>query len=58
MIDLRRCPPSFFEIRNLEVERGRPFSAQEAERGVPVVILGKSTADVLFEGLDPVWEDR
>jgi putative ABC transport system permease protein len=41
-------------IRNYEVERGRPFSVQEAERGVPVIILGKSTADVLFEDADPL----
>jgi putative ABC transport system permease protein len=47
-------PPELLQIRNLEVERGRPFSHQEAERGVPVVILGKSTAEVLFEGLDPL----
>ena len=41
-------------IRNFEVERGRPFSPQEAERGVPVIVLGKSTADVIFENVDPV----
>ncbi len=42
------------QIRTLVVERGRAFSPQEAERGVPVVILGKSTAEVLFPGLDPL----
>jgi putative ABC transport system permease protein len=47
-------PPELLQIRNLTVERGRPFSAQEAERGVPVVILGVRTADVLFQGLDPL----
>jgi len=46
--------PELLRIRSLNVERGRPFSAQEAERGVPVVILGKSTAEVIFQGLDPV----
>lgn len=47
-------PPELLQIRNLVVERGRPFSAQEAERGVPVVVLGKSTAETLFPGLDPL----
>lgn len=42
--------PEVLEIRDLVVEEGRPFSPQEAERGVPVVILGKNTAEVLFEG--------
>ena len=43
-----------FGIRNWKVERGRAFTRQEAERGVPVVVLGKSTADALFEATDPV----
>ncbi|MBT8398553.1 MAG: ABC transporter permease [Gemmatimonadetes bacterium] len=47
-------PPDLLQIRNLVVERGRPFSPQEAERGVAVVILGKRTAEVLFQGLDPL----
>ena len=47
-------PPELLQIRNLVVERGRPFSAQEADRGVPVVILGMRTAEVLFLGLDPL----
>ncbi len=46
--------PEVFVIRSLEVERGRAFSDQEAERGVPVVVLGKSTADVIFQGVDPL----
>lgn len=46
--------PEIFPIRSLEVERGRPFSSQEADRGVPVVVLGKSTADVIFQGVDPI----
>ncbi len=36
------------QIRNLQVEEGRPFSAQEAARGIPVVVLGISVADALF----------
>ncbi|MFO8173074.1 MAG: ABC transporter permease [Gemmatimonadota bacterium] len=46
--------PEILRIRSLNVERGRPFSGQEAERGLPVVILGKSTAEVIFEEVDPV----
>jgi putative ABC transport system permease protein len=46
--------PELLRIRSLNVERGRPFSPQEAERGVPVVILGKNTAEVIFQGLDPL----
>lgn len=46
--------PEILRIRSLNVEKGRPFSSQEAERGLPVVILGKSTAEVVFEEVDPV----
>jgi putative ABC transport system permease protein len=43
-----------FPIRNLTVERGRAFTQQEADRGLPVLVLGKETAEVLFEDLDPI----
>lgn len=43
-----------FEIRNWNIERGRAFTRQEAEEGTPVIVLGTSTADVLFEGLNPI----
>ena len=46
--------PEIFRIRKLDVNRGRPFSAQEADKGIPVVVLGKSTAETLFEGLNPL----
>jgi len=49
--------PELLRIRNLNVEKGRPFSAQEADRGVPVVILGKSTAEVIFQDLDPIGRE-
>ena len=49
--------PEVLRIRNLEVERGRPFSSQEAERGTPVVILGKNTADLVFQELDPIGRE-
>ena len=41
-------------IRAYDMELGRPFSAQEADRGAAVAVLGKSTADLLFEDEDPV----
>ena len=46
--------PEIFSIRAYDMELGRPFSAQEAERGTPVAVLGKSTAELLFEDADPI----
>lgn len=53
-VSISAATAEIFEIQNLEVERGRPFSRQEAEQGSPVVVLGKSTADVVFESIDPI----
>ena len=44
----------YFEIKNLTIEQGRAFSAQEARRGVPVVVIGYEVADKLFAGRDPL----
>ena len=46
--------PEVFTIRNLTVTRGRVFSPQEADAGIPVIVLGSETAEVLFESLDPL----
>ncbi len=46
--------PELFVIRDLTVERGRAFTPQEAEAGLPVVVIGSETAEVIFEGLDPI----
>lgn len=43
-----------FAVRNWRPSTGRVFSPQEEEQGVPVVVLGSSTAETLFEGLDPL----
>jgi len=46
--------PEIFDIRNLEIARGRAFTPQEADMGVPVVVIGSKTAEVIFESLDPL----
>jgi putative ABC transport system permease protein len=43
-----------FRIRDLDVERGRAFTAPEDRAGVPVVILGFEAAETLFGVLDPL----
>ena len=46
--------PEVFPVRNLTIARGRAFTQQEADRGIPVLVLGKETAEVVFEDLDPI----
>jgi putative ABC transport system permease protein len=45
---------SLFRARDLGVDQGRVFSEQEAERGVPLVVIGQDVADRLFEGRNPL----
>ncbi|HEY7771435.1 ABC transporter permease [Longimicrobium sp.] len=47
---------NFFRVREMDIQAGRPFSRQEAQRGVPVIILGVEVADALFPGLNPVGQ--
>lgn len=53
-VQLIGASPEVFEIRDWSVARGRAFSPQENQQGVPVAVLGSQTADVLFEGIDPI----
>jgi putative ABC transport system permease protein len=43
-----------FQIRAWNAAKGRVFTPQESDRGVPVVVLGWDAADALFENLDPI----
>ncbi len=53
-IQIVAASAEIFEIRNWNVERGRAFTRQEAAQGIPVAVLGTSTAEVLFGTVDPV----
>src|SRR5438105_1560027 len=47
----------YFDIRSLDVERGRAFTGLEVQAGLPVVVLGHELADKLFEGRDPIGRE-
>jgi len=47
---------TYFPIRNFEIERGRSFSENEAERMARVAVLGPVTADNLFGTDDPIGQ--
>jgi putative ABC transport system permease protein len=46
----------FFEAREWEVERGRPFTPEETQRGGQVILLGQTAAQQLFGTDDPVGQ--
>lgn len=45
---------SYFRIRDLGMDLGRAFSEQEADRGMPLAVIGKDVADRLFESVSPL----
>ncbi|HEX9094151.1 MAG TPA: ABC transporter permease, partial [Coriobacteriia bacterium] len=56
-IDVTAATERYFEIRNLPIALGRPFSAQEVRAGTPVAVIGCELADRLFEGRDPLGRE-
>ncbi len=47
----------YFDIKNLTIEQGRAFTAEEQRGGAPVVVLGHELADKLFDGRDPTGRE-
>jgi putative ABC transport system permease protein len=47
----------YFTIKRMAPVRGRLFSKQEYERGMPVIVIGQDVADYFFPGLDPVGRE-
>ena len=61
-VNISAVSPEILRIRDLAVEKGRPFSLQEAERGTAVVILGvdhgRSLVRVAGSGRSPGAHSR
>jgi putative ABC transport system permease protein len=47
---------SWFQVREMAMADGRPFSRNEADRGLPVVVIGQDVARALFPGRNPIGE--
>jgi putative ABC transport system permease protein len=56
-VQVTAATDQYFAIRSLTLERGRAFTAQEVQAGVPVLVLGYDLADKLFEGQDPIGRE-
>jgi putative ABC transport system permease protein len=53
-ITLEGATERYFDIMNLTIEAGRPFSAQESRSGSMVVVLGHDLAEKLFLNVSPL----
>ncbi len=45
-----------FDVRDLETEQGRYFTKAEEESGRLVIVIGRTVAEALFPGQDPVGQ--
>jgi putative ABC transport system permease protein len=53
-ITLEGATERYFDIMNLNIAVGRPFTAEESKAGVTVVVLGWDLAQKLFQDLNPI----
>jgi putative ABC transport system permease protein len=47
----------YFRIKAYDVDRGRVFTTQEVDRGLPVAVIGIEIAEHFFPNLDPVGRE-
>lgn len=47
----------YFEAREMKLAAGRTFSRQEADAGVPVVVIGSAIAEALYENRNPIGQE-
>ena len=48
--------PDYLPIRDLEIEKGQPFTDSDVEGASKVALLGKTVIDNLFNGENPVGQ--
>jgi putative ABC transport system permease protein len=53
-IDLTAASERYFDIKNLKIAAGRPFTGEENRSGVPIVVLGDAVAKRLFVDRSPL----
>jgi len=56
-IEVTAATERYFEIKDLSMAEGRPFSAQEVKAGAPVLVIGWELGERLFEGRDPLGKE-
>jgi putative ABC transport system permease protein len=49
--------PAYFRIKKYDLSAGRTFTQQEADLGLPVVVIGAEVVESFFTGLDPIGRE-
>lgn len=48
---------SYFQIKKYDISSGRAFTQQEAQLGLPVIVIGTEIAEHFFPDLDPIGRE-
>ncbi|MCU4164713.1 ABC transporter permease [Carboxylicivirga caseinilyticus] len=55
-VSLEGVSPSYFEMLNINIDRGEIFSEQQTSKGVPVCIIGDNIRSKFFNQDDPIGQ--
>ena len=53
-VEAQGVSDTYFRIKSIDINEGRPFSAQEVEHGSNVVVIGADLAKKFFSSVDPL----
>jgi len=56
-IEVIAATERYFDVKNLPIAAGRPFSGQEVRAGAPVLVVGWELSERLFDGRDPIGRE-
>ena len=56
-IEAHAVEGDYFTIKKYDLSSGRIFNQQEAELGVPVIVIGDEVAKFFFQGLNPIGRE-
>ncbi|MEP6733809.1 MAG: ABC transporter permease [bacterium] len=56
-IEAHAVEGDYFTIKKYDLSKGRVFTQQEADLGMPVIVIGDEVAGFFFPGLDPIGRE-
>ncbi|MCG8579479.1 MAG: ABC transporter permease [Bacteroidales bacterium] len=55
-VTLEGTSEDYFEMLNIRIDKGRKFSEQQTEKGVPVCVIGNNIKEKFFNQIDPIGQ--
>ncbi|WP_439183658.1 ABC transporter permease [Carboxylicivirga taeanensis] len=55
-VTLNGVSPDYFEMLNIQIDKGKPFSLQHTDKGTPVCIIGSTIRNRFFSQSNPIGQ--